>query len=66
MVKLFVSQHERCRLRVTISAEPGENPDPRGEHKVTLAAVMVTHIEDMEQAGTLSNIKWVSSGVKMG
>lgn len=36
-----VSRHERCRVRVTISAAPGATPQEG--HKVMLAAVMVTH-----------------------
>ena len=34
-----VSQHEACRIRVTVAPEPGEFPS--GEHKVVLAAVVV-------------------------
>ncbi|PRW61022.1 hypothetical protein C2E21_0416 [Chlorella sorokiniana] len=63
MLKLFVSQHERCRLRVTITNEPAGQ---QGAHKVTLAAIMVTHIENMREAGTLASIRWINDGVKMG
>lgn len=35
MLKFFVSQHERCRLQVTITAEPAGQ---QGEHKVTLVS----------------------------
>ena len=58
LAQLYVSQHPRCRLRVTVSKEPGQHPDPQGRRKVTLVAVRVTHItpEDMPRAGTL---QWV-------
>lgn len=63
MLKFFVSQHERCRLQVTITDEPAGQ---QGEHKVTLAAVMVTHFENMGVAGTLASVKGIHDGVNMG
>ena len=40
-MRVQVSQHRRCRVRMTISKEAGE---AGGEgHRVMLAAVMVTH-----------------------
>lgn len=36
-----VSQHARCRIRVTVRREPGAVPQEG--HKVTLAAVMAVH-----------------------
>lgn len=36
-----VSQHERCRVRITVSAAPGEVPQQG--HKVSLSGLLVTH-----------------------
>lgn len=36
MLKLYVSQHERCRLRVTVSGKPDDPDEQAGGHKVTL------------------------------
>ncbi|EFN58648.1 hypothetical protein CHLNCDRAFT_140901 [Chlorella variabilis] len=41
MHKFPVTQHERCRIRVQISPQPGGVPS--GGHKVTLTGVMVSH-----------------------
>lgn len=38
---LQVTQHRRCRVRVTVRAEPGRAA--QAGHKVTLAAVAVVH-----------------------
>ena len=54
---LQVSRHARCRIRVTVSPQPGEFPQ-KG-HKVALFAVMVTHVE-MGRAGTLVNVQRTS------
>lgn len=36
-----VSQHERCRVRVTVASKPGRVAQ-KG-HKVTMMAIMVSH-----------------------
>ncbi len=40
---LQVSQHKRCRLRITVSSRAGSVPQ-KG-HKVQLTAVMVSHVQ---------------------
>lgn len=45
-----VSRHKRCRFRVTLTDKPGEFPEEG--HKVTLVAVMVTHVP-LAGAGSL-------------
>ncbi|KAL4422911.1 hypothetical protein ABPG75_009108 [Micractinium tetrahymenae] len=44
-----VTQHRRCRFRVTVSKEPGATPQQG--HKVMLAAIMVAHTPQ-EQPGS--------------
>jgi hypothetical protein len=41
LLALQVTQHAKCRVRVTVRKEPGEVPQQG--HKVTLMAIMVSH-----------------------
>ncbi|EFN58310.1 hypothetical protein CHLNCDRAFT_142315 [Chlorella variabilis] len=54
MTRFIVTQHRRCRVRVTVLDEAGEFPQEG--HKVTLVAVMVAHL-DLAQSGTLANVQ---------
>ncbi|PSC68081.1 hypothetical protein C2E20_8267 [Micractinium conductrix] len=60
ITRFAVSRHRRCRIRVTITDEPGQFPEEG--HKVSLVAVMVTHAPLTEQ-GSLSRVEQLEFNV---
>ncbi|KAL4427825.1 hypothetical protein ABPG75_001914 [Micractinium tetrahymenae] len=55
MTRFPVSRHPRCRIRVTVSDQPGAYSADNG-HKVTLVGVMVTHVP-LAGAGSLAAVQ---------